>query len=98
MSQYYNLDTYLQAILRKDYSPEALQTQEQKDTCAKLLVQKAIDHDINENERRSIDEYNNAAYSAIEKFIDHWQDKQHGDDPRGKTSLGHLANAVMDWL
>lgn len=91
-----DLMQFLQASLRADYSPESLMSEEQKQGCKRLLLQKAIDHDIETNIQRTDDERYKIIDAAIERFLSNWNSKQHGDDPRGKTSLGHIASAIMD--
>lgn len=93
-----SLTNYLQAVLRKDYSSESLQTPEQKSTCARFLIQKAIDHDIELGQSKSQEEYSKICNEAIERFLSNWTGKQHGQDTRGTTSLGHIANAIMNKL
>lgn len=90
------LTNYLQAVLRHDFSVESLQSSKQIENCKRLLVQKAIDHDYESGIRRSEEEYNDLALQAIEKYKNLWQNKQHGDDNRGTTSFGRIANCVMN--
>lgn len=91
-----SLDNYLQSVLRKDYSSESLQTPEQEEDCKRLLVQKAIDHDIELGDKKSEEEYNKLAEEAISKFKKLWNNKQHGEDNRGTTSLGRLVSYVSE--
>lgn len=94
----YNTMQYLQKILRKDFSPESLASNKQKENCARLLIQKAKDYDMKVEEEHSYDYYHQLAYSAISRFINNWEGKEHGDSPIGKTSLGQIANSVASML